>query len=217
MNFFYQIGPVVTNLPWTKPNFYSVKSIFEYLDKETNLYSRYKIYIYGNVLNTWNTNDLDIWLNPIDDYNYSNLDNDMCLLANICLNQFRILPDIQFTELTPVSIIKCFKNKNYLYYKSEEDVKFLSRVKFKYIKKKSQLDDFEIVLGGLEVSKNLIKFECNRNKEIKEGNISGKFIFKIDSSKNYKNHEEVVYYLDSREIIGSSIEDFDKKTNRFNI
>ncbi len=217
MKFFYQIGPVVTNFSWTKPNFYSVKSIFEYLDKETNLYSRYKIYIYGNVLNTWNTNDLDIWLNPIGDYNYSNLDNDMCLLVNICLNEFRILPDVQFTELTPVSIIKCFKNKNYLYYKSEEDVKSLSRVKFKYIKKKSQLDDFEIVLSGLEVSKNLIKFECNRNKEIKEGNIPGKFIFKINSNENYKNHEKVVYYLDSREIIGSSIEDFDKKTNRFNI
>jgi hypothetical protein len=210
------MGPVITNLTWTKPNFYSVKAIFEYLDRETNLYSKYKIYIYGNVLNTWETKDLDVLINPIGNFNYLELEKDICLIADTCLNKFRILPDIQFMDITfPKNIIRSIKNKSIIYYKSEEDLKIISRIKFNYFKKISDYDNFEITQNGFKVSENLVKIESIVEQIIK-GDIPGKSIYNISLS-DYKNHEKVVYYLDSREIIGSSVEDFDKKTNRFNI
>lgn len=60
-SFYYRVGGVETNIPWFLPNFDRVKSLMSLIKSDSEL-SDFKIFLHGDILKTWVTWDVKLFL-----------------------------------------------------------------------------------------------------------------------------------------------------------
>lgn len=212
MYFYCKIGKVETNIPWNKPSFLAIKYLFDYVKKETDIFEKYKIELWGKILFNWKTFDVDIMLSNDSNVDYLVLEEDITKLTDICLNKFRLLPDIQFSQYGTPNVIKSEHDRYLFYYKSEDDLKTIQTIKSKSFIKKRDGEDIEINYNGRQITENLVSID----------RIYSKFpIEKIPEFSSItivkEKREDLVYSILADEIISISEEEFNSKTNRFNI
>jgi hypothetical protein len=99
--FYYKRGKFETVITWRRPTYDSVKSFLIDLQKNTDIFKRYKLKIIGKVLvditNTW---DVDITLSNIDGTHDIpvELENDMNIIYRYGINRNRVLPDLCWVD-----------------------------------------------------------------------------------------------------------------------
>jgi hypothetical protein len=93
--FFYQIGSVITTIPWNRPSFQKIKAFFED-DSISHIIEKYNVHLTGGCLWDFNTWDIDLIL--IHDWNESTdwnlIEQDMNALNDAALNKHHILLDL---------------------------------------------------------------------------------------------------------------------------
>ena len=96
--FHYQRGSVHTGTAWNRPSYKSIKDFFTVISQETDILSKYDVYLMGGILydfkETW---DVDLCLTG-NISSYEDLEKDMNLMYDLALNHFRLLLDIQWYE-----------------------------------------------------------------------------------------------------------------------
>ena len=104
-SFLYQRGIVTTTKPWGKLSYQKVKNYFTYINKHTDILSKYEVYIMGGVLFDFNTTwDLDICLVGGTQPD-TKIEEDLNYLTNLGLNTFNILVDIIWYEDRPENLV----------------------------------------------------------------------------------------------------------------
>ncbi len=102
--FLYQKGRTSTTTPWGRPTYQKVKEYLIYVQENTDILSRYEMYIMGGVLFDFNTTwDLDLCLvggNQTD----SKLEEDLDYLTDLALNTYNLLVDISWYESRPQNL-----------------------------------------------------------------------------------------------------------------
>ncbi len=102
--FLYQKGRTSTTTPWGRPTYQKVKEYLTYVQENTDILSRYEMYIMGGVLFDFNTTwDLDLCLvggNQTD----SKLEEDLDYLTDLALNTYNLLVDISWYESRPQNL-----------------------------------------------------------------------------------------------------------------
>jgi len=127
--FHYQRGSVHTGVVWKRPTYQTIKDFFSTINQETDILSKYDVYLMGGVLYDFNdTWDVDLcMIGRIQ--NYEELENDMNLMYDLALNHFRLLLDITWYEKPlPVVTYEEITSENFVHYR-------LKYVKTDYIKK----------------------------------------------------------------------------------
>lgn len=143
--FSYQIGKVLTEKPWTRPNFYKIKEFFKEIQNTSEILKDYDLYLIGGVLWDFNdTWDVDIVMvgNPSS---YIILEDYMHYMYDIALNKYNLLIDISWVDSKPEIKIN---NNEYLYI--NRNIQFL---KIGYIRKQIG-DDFNEM--DLSINPNII-------------------------------------------------------------
>jgi hypothetical protein len=127
--FHYQRGSVHTGTAWKRPSYQSIKDFFTVINQETDILSKYDVYLMGGVLYDFNqTWDVDLCITG-HIQNHEELENDMNLMYDLALNHFRLLLDIQWYEKPlPVVTYEEITSENFVHYK-------LKYIKTAYIKK----------------------------------------------------------------------------------
>jgi len=138
--FHYQRGSVHTGTAWKRPSYQSIKDFFAVINQETDILSKYDVYLMGGVLYDFNeTWDVDLCITG-NIQNYEELENDMNLMYDLALNHFRLLLDIQWYEKPlPVVTYEEITSDDFVHYR-------LKYIKTAYIKKEvgSEVDIVDI-------------------------------------------------------------------------
>lgn len=197
--FFYQKGPIVTTIPWFRPDHVKMRAFFEDVRDNTSIMERYDFYILGGVLwdykNTW---DLDINITgPIE--SYIKLEKDFSKLYDLALNKHKILIDVSWVSKRP-------SNRNY---EELENSNFMGEdidaIRFSYTKKQigdaiSEIDLSILAKEKDRVTKNLVKNNWS-NWKVKKGlveklmKISPKKAIITYSVETFLNNNDEHYYL----------------------
>lgn len=104
-SFSYQVGKVITEKPWTRPNYHKLKEFFKEIQNSSEILKDYDLYLLGGVLwdfnNTW---DVDIAMinNPSS---YIVLEDYMYYMYDIALNKYNLLIDVAWLDTKPEDII----------------------------------------------------------------------------------------------------------------
>jgi hypothetical protein len=127
--FHYQRGSVHTGIVWKRPSYQTIKDFFTLINQETDIVSKYDIYLMGGVLFDFNqTWDVDVCITG-HIQNYEELENDMNLMYDLAFNHFRLLLDIQwYEEPLPVVTYEELTSENFVHYRPKY-------IKTAYIKK----------------------------------------------------------------------------------
>jgi hypothetical protein len=197
--FFYQKGPIVTTLPWSRPDHLKMRAFFEDIRDNTSIMERYDLYILGGVLwdykNTW---DLDINITgPIE--NYIKLEEDFSKLYDLALNKHKILIDVSWVSERPLDRnYEELENSNFM----GEDI---DSIRFSYTKKQigDVLNEIDLSILAKEedrITNNLVKNNWS-NWKIKKGlvdklkNISPKKAIITYPVETFLNNNDEHYYL----------------------
>ena len=127
--FHYQRGLVHTGMVWKRPSYQAIKNLLTVIGQETDILSKYDVYLMGGVLYDFNqTWDVDLCLTG-NIINYEELENDMNLMYDLALNHFNLLLDIQWYEKPlPTVTYEEITSENFVHYR-------LKYIKTDYIKK----------------------------------------------------------------------------------
>lgn len=127
--FHYQRGSVHTGTAWKRPSYQSIKDFFTVINQETDILSKYDVYLMGGVLYDFNqTWDVDLCITG-HIQSYEELENDMNLMYDLALNHFRLLLDIQWYEKPlPIVTYEEITSDDFVHYR-------LKYIKTAYIKK----------------------------------------------------------------------------------
>jgi hypothetical protein len=127
--FHYQRGSVHTGIVWKRPSYQTIKDFFTVINQETDILSKYDVYLMGGVLFDFNqTWDVDLCING-HIQSYEELENDMNLMYDLAFNHFRLLLDIQWYEKPlPVVTYEELISENFVHYRPKY-------IKTAYIKK----------------------------------------------------------------------------------
>jgi hypothetical protein len=127
--FFYQKGIITTNTPWTRPSYNKLKEFTSYIKQKTDIFERYKIFVYGGCLfdfsKTW---DIDLGLKG-DASNNEILENDLNLLNDISLKKFNLLLDARWFDEYDSDGSKQYKNIGYIIHQINGDVLIMDKRK----------------------------------------------------------------------------------------
>jgi hypothetical protein len=138
--FHYQRGGVHTGTAWNRPSYKSIKNFFTVISQETDILSKYDVYLMGGVLYDFNeTWDVDLCITG-NIVSYEDLENDMNLMYDLALNHFKLLLDIQWYEKPlPVITYEEITSENFVHYR-------LKYIKTAYIKKEigQEVTEFDV-------------------------------------------------------------------------
>jgi hypothetical protein len=138
--FHYQRGSVHTGTAWNRPSYKSIKEFFTVISQETDILSKYDVYLMGGILydfkETW---DVDLCLTG-NILSHEDLENDMNLMYDLALNHFKLLLDIQWYEKPlPVITYEEITSENFVHHR-------LKYIKTAYIKKEigQEVTEFDV-------------------------------------------------------------------------
>lgn len=138
--FHYQRGNVHTGTAWNRPSYKSIKDFFTVINQDTDILSKYDVYLMGGILYDFNeTWDVDLCISG-DIISYENLENDMNLMYDLALNHFKLLLDIQWYEKPlPVITYEEITSESFIHHR-------LKYIKTAYIKKEigQEVTEFDV-------------------------------------------------------------------------
>jgi hypothetical protein len=202
--FYYQRGLVKTDKIWTRPSYKKIKNLFERIKSETDILDRYKLYLIGGILfsfeNTW---DVDLCMTG-NFNNYEMLEKDMNIIYEISLNEVQMLIDIQWMETPPPKV--SFSELTSLNFESFK-IKFL---KTTYIVKTVGNEKSIIDLRNREDIKKVTEFlvEGIHNEYPKS---KKKFLNRIFEYPD----KTLITFVDVHDFLDNDYSFFIKNTNRF--